>query len=90
MNIVDRFIKRGTAFDRTLPIFIALATVVLLTGWFSADISSMALLQWTAPNRALPDSLLPRVASPSVAKISFGKRYFCGPRGIAADHHNIL
>lgn len=59
INIVDRFTTRGPAFDRILPGIIAIASTLLLTGWVMANISSMALLQWTTPTFGLVSCLIP-------------------------------
>ncbi|MBP0623382.1 amino acid permease [Cupriavidus consociatus] len=59
VNIVDRFITRGPMFDRLLPAGVAVTSTLLLTGWVMANISSMALLQWTTPTFGLVSCLIP-------------------------------
>ncbi|GAB3628123.1 Inner membrane transport protein YhjV [Pandoraea terrae] len=59
LNVADRFMTRGTTFDRLLPFGIAIASTLMLTGWVVANISSMALLQWSTPAFGIVSCLIP-------------------------------
>ncbi|MEM5312568.1 amino acid permease [Paraburkholderia sp. JHI869] len=58
-NILDRFMTRGPRFEKVLPFAIAAASTVILTCWVWANISSMALLQWTSPTFGLVSCIVP-------------------------------
>lgn len=59
INVVDRFMSRGEAFDRVFPAGMALVSIVILSAWVIANVSSMALIQWTAPTFGIVSCLIP-------------------------------
>jgi serine transporter len=59
INVIDRFMSRGNAFDRVFPAAMALVSVVILSAWVIANVSSMALIQWTAPTFGIVSCLIP-------------------------------
>jgi serine transporter len=59
VNVLDRFMTRGPRFEKVLPVAIAAVSTVLLTCWVWADISSMALLQWTSPTFGIVSCIIP-------------------------------
>ncbi|EAT2981281.1 transporter, partial [Salmonella enterica] len=59
INIADRFIVRGKKFNNFLPYLVTLTAIVLLWGWVVADVSTMALLQWTVGTFGLVSCLIP-------------------------------
>ncbi|HDS4602849.1 amino acid permease [Citrobacter freundii] len=59
INIADRFIVRGKKFNNFLPYLVTLTAIILLWGWVVADVSTMALLQWTVGTFGLVSCLIP-------------------------------
>ncbi|WP_316155127.1 amino acid permease [Cupriavidus sp. BIC8F] len=59
INVADRFMSRGTTFDRIFPAAMAMVSVVILSAWVIANVSSMALIQWTAPTFGIVSCLIP-------------------------------
>ncbi len=59
LNIVDRISTRSERVDKAMPLLIAAFSVAILTAWVAADVSSMALLQWTVPTFGIVSCLIP-------------------------------